>query len=72
MLIWHLLEPIHNLFEDLMLRGPAISYFLETIKSILVIYKKDALRYQDFLWVMGLQVVMGSAYLGRFIRYRES
>ena len=46
--------------EDLKVRGPPMSYFLDPTKSILVVLEKNVPRVDAYLRGMGLRVVTGS------------
>ena len=50
-----------------MVQGPPRGYFLDPTKSILIVSPQNVLRAEALFWRYGLQVVMGSRYLGGFI-----
>ena len=59
-------------FRDFQLRGPAQGYFLEPTKSILVVAERNIPQAKEYSRGMGIQVVTGIRYLGRFIGERET
>ena len=59
-------------FRDLQLKGPARGYFPEPTKSILVVSEKNVSRAKEYFCGMGIQVVMGSRYLGGYIGERKT
>ena len=54
------------------MRGPPRGYFPEPTNSILVVAPRNVSREEEFFHGMGLQVVMGSWYLGGFIGDEEA
>ena len=56
-------------FQDLQARGPAQGYYLEPIKSILVVAPGNVARADEHLRGLGIRVVMGHRYLGGFLGY---
>ena len=59
-------------FRDPQLRGPAQGYFPEPTKSILVVADRNVPRAKEYFRGMGIKIVTGSQYLGRFIGERET
>ena len=53
--------------RDLQERGPPQGYFLEPIKSILVVALQNVARVEELFLSMGIKIVTGSSYLGGFI-----
>ena len=58
---------IQQHLDELMVQGPPQGYLPEPTKSILVIYPQNVPSAEDLFHRKGLQIVMGSRYLGRFI-----
>ena len=59
-------------YRDLQLRGPALGYFLNPTKSILVMAERNAPQAKEYFRGMGVQVVTWSRYLGGFIGELEA
>ena len=59
-------------FRDLQLKGPDRGYFPDPTKSILVVSEKNVPRAKEYFCGMGVQVVIGSRYLGGFIGEQET
>ena len=54
-------------FRGLQLKGPARGYFPDPTKSILVVSEQNLPRATEYFRGMGMQIVMGSRYLGGFV-----
>ena len=54
-------------FQDLQARGPALGYYLELTKSILVVAPGNVARAKEHFRGIGIQVVTGHRYLGGFL-----
>ena len=54
-------------FLDLQSRGPARVYYLEPIKSILVVAPVNVARAEEHFRELGIRVVTGHRYLGGFL-----
>ena len=58
--------------QDLQVRDPPRGYFPEPTKRILVVDLRNVSQAEDLFQGMGLKIVMGSRYLGGFIRDGET
>ena len=67
-----MVEALHDHMRNLLVRGPPRGYFLDPTKSILVVSPRNVQRAEDHFRGMGVQVVTGIRYLGRFIGDQES
>ena len=65
-------EAVMAHFKDLQLKESARGYFMEPIKSILVVAEQNVPRATEYFRGMGIKIVTGSRYLGGFVGEQET